>query len=208
VASRKSRAEYSIGRRHPTREPKQRILVVCEGSVTEPKYFKSLAQLSRNPRLHVEVARETGVPLAVVKIACSKRREAEKDAKEQHDDNLLWDQVWGVFDIDEHPRLDEAKRLAVEYSVQIAVSNPCFELWALLHFRDQRAYIERRHLRAALRMHLPGYEKVLDLKRMHPGYETAVERAKALEREAEEQGCAGRNPTTGVFRLTEAILKA
>ena len=194
-----------LKRRGPTRAPKRRILIVCEGRQTERGYFEAFQHATRNPRVHVEVARECGVPLTVVQLAIRLRDEANDDAKRQRDENLRWDEVWGVFDVDEHPNLERAVALAHEHSVKLAISNPCFELWALLHFKDQRAHIERDRLRALLQRHLPGYDKSLDFARVHPGYPQALERAEALMSEAARAGESRRNPTTGVGRLTESI---
>jgi hypothetical protein len=53
----------------------------------------------------------------------------------------MWaDEVWCVFDVDEHPKLAEARDQANANGIQLAVSNPCFELWLLLHFQEHRAH--------------------------------------------------------------------
>jgi hypothetical protein len=169
-------------------------------------YLRALRHHARNPRLHVEVAKETGAPLTVVEIAIRRMQQAEHDATQQQDDNLKWDQVWGVFDVDEHPNLDRAKALAHKNGVALAISNPCFELWALLHFQDQTAHIERDRVRAALQHHLPGYDKELDFSKVHPTYEQAVERAIHLDHQADTHDESGRNPTTHVYKLTQVIL--
>ena len=194
-----------IGRQSPSRQPKLRILVVCEGRLTERSYLKAFQHAVRNPRVHLQVAAETGVPLTVVEIAIRLRNEAEQEAKRQRDENLRWDSVWGVFDIDEHPHVDQARQLARANSISLAVSNPCFELWALLHFQDQRGHIERHVARSALQQYLPGYDKSLDFAQMHPSYANAVRRAGDLEREAERHSNVGRSPTTDVHHLTEQI---
>ena len=117
MGSQRRQDNRPIGRRGPTREPKTRILIVCEGRETEPGYFRALQREVRNPRVHVEVARETGVPKTVVEAAIKLRDESELEAKRQRDENLRWDQVWGVFDVDEHPNLDKAKALAAKHSI-------------------------------------------------------------------------------------------
>jgi hypothetical protein len=205
VPSRRRNDDRSIGRRGPTREPKRRILIVCEGEVTEPGYFRAFQHAVRNRRVHVEIARQHGVPMTIVEIAVRLHAESKDEARRQRDDNLLWDEVWGVFDVDEHPNLEQACRLAVGSGILLAVSNPCFELWALLHFQDQRAHIERHRVRAELQQVMPGYDKDLDFERMHQGYDAAVRRAVDLVREAGHHGELMRNPTTGVVRLTESI---
>jgi hypothetical protein len=85
--------------------------------------------------------------------------EAREEAKQQRDENLQFDSVWAVFDVDEHPNLAEACALASREGIEVGMSNPCFELWALLHFQDQRAHVERDVLASILRSHIRGYEK-------------------------------------------------
>ena len=205
MVSRRRDDDRSIGRRRPSLQPKHRSLVVCEGRETEPGYLRALQREARNPRVRLEIAGETGVPRTVVEAAIQLRREADEEAKRQRDENLRYDEVWGVFDVDDHPHLDRAKSLAQREGIDLAVSNPCFELWALLHFEDQRAHIDRKKLRTKLQRHQPSYDKSLHFTGMHPGYDEALRRAQALDAEAERHGAPGRNPTTGVHRLTESI---
>jgi hypothetical protein len=150
-----------LKRRGPSRQPRIRILVVCEGKKTEPQYLRQLQHHVRNPRLHVEAVGPAGVPVTVVQTAIELRDQADDDARRQRDENLRWDEVWAVFDIDDHPNVGEARRLANDHEIHLAVSNPCFELWALLHFADQQSHIERHVLRAILQRHVPGYDKEL-----------------------------------------------
>lgn len=197
--------DRSIQRRRPSRQPKVRILVVCEGKKTEPLYLRQFQHHVRNPRVHVEPVGPAGVPRTVVETAIGLRRQAEDEARRQRDENLLWDEVWAVFDMDDHPKVGEAKQLAIANGIRLAVSNPCFELWALLHFIDHQAHIERDKLRALLQQHLPGYDKELVFARLHPRYDEAVQRARELDTAADRAGRPGRNPTTGVHLLTEII---
>lgn len=194
-----------IKRRGPSRQPKIRILVVCEGKKTEPGYLKQFQHHVRNPRVHIESLGPAGVPVSVVERAMTERRLADEEARRQRDENLRWDQIWAVFDIDDHPSVAAAKQLAVDNDVALAVSNPCFELWPLLHFSDQRAHIARDKLRSLLLKHLPGYDKELEFAKVHPGYDEAVRRARQLDEDAERADRIGRNPTTGVYLLTEVI---
>lgn len=205
VVSKRRLDDRPIGRRRPLRAPLRRILIVCEGRETERRYFEAFQHEVRNPRVHVEIARQTGVPKTVVKDAISLREQASEEARRQRDENLLWDEVWGVFDVDDHPGLNDALELARQHCVQVAVSNPCFELWALLHFQEQHAHIDRHKLRAALQKHLHGYDKVLDFNKMHGGYVEAVERARNLAARSKRDGEPMRNPNTGVGNLTESI---
>lgn len=205
MVSRRLRGGDDVRRRGSFRESMHRILVVCEGRETERRYLESFRQEVRNPRVRLTIARETGVPLTVVTEAIRLKDDAEQSAKRERDVNLRYDDVWAVFDVDEHPKLAEACELADKNGIQLAVSNPCFELWALLHFQEQRAHIERHKARAAVQSHMPGYDKHLDFPKMHPGYMAAVRRAGGLAGEAARHGAPRRNPTTEVYRLTELI---
>jgi RloB-like protein len=204
----RGRKDDDLKRRAPTRDPKRRILVVCEGQVTEREYLQNFKHAVRNPRAHVQVAKEHGVPLTVVQDAQRLRDEAATEAKRLQDQNLRYDEVWAVYDTDDHPHLPEARRLAEQQGIKLAISNPCFELWALLHFQDQRASIHRDKVRPALQAHMPGYDKSLTFSPLNPkeaAYAEAVRRAKALDAAAEKHCDAGRNPTTRVYLLTESI---
>jgi hypothetical protein len=69
--------------------------------------------------------------------------------------NCDYDEVWCVFDIDEHPFVPETKRQARDNEISTAISNPCFELWIRLHFQDRRAHIERAQVQHKCRRYLP-----------------------------------------------------
>ena len=199
-----ARRNDSLRRRRPYREVKRRILIVCEGVVTERHYFndlriqtKSLVELRIDPG---------GDPKSLVERAVDLKRTAEKDAKRGKDQNLKYDATWCVFDVDEHPYLAEARQQALDNGIQVAVSNPCFELWALLHFQDQHAHIERHDVQRLCRQYMPRYDKRLPCETLLPAYNEAVRRSIELEQWHHTRGTDGGNPSTGVHRLTEEIM--
>ena len=193
----------SLRRRRPFRPPLTRFLIVCEGTLTEPGYFQETRHLERSV---IELVFDPGgVPKALVERAVEKKKNAERLARSQKDSNLRYDQVWCVFDIDEHLLVPEAKQQAGANGIELAISNPCFELWALLHFRDQRAHIERGPLHHDCKQHMPGYEKQLPSAQLHPLCDDAMGRARELDKWQSSRGCEGANPSTGVYRLMEQI---
>lgn len=197
--------ERRKGRREPFRNPKPIILIVCEGSNTEPQYLAGVRQAHRNPRVEIEIADEHGVPKTLVETAKVKKKDAENNAARAQDDDLAYDSVWCVFDVDDHPSLDDAMQMADANGIELAVSNPCFELWLLLHFRDSPGMLDRDRARAMLTGFVPEYDKTIAFATFAPGYNDAVRRAAALDRLSEAIGDPGRNPTTGVYKLTEMI---
>jgi hypothetical protein len=196
----------SLRRRRSFREPRARFLIVCEGKVTEPVYFNDVRRAERGI-IELEIV-SGGVPKAVVERAVEMKRRSEREAERREDDNLRYDSVWCVFDVDEHPFVPEAKQQAQANAINVAVSNPCFELWFLRHFQDQTAHIERHRVQHLCREHVPGYQKAPPCDLLRPHQAGAIERAILLENWQASRENAGGNPSTGVHRLIQQIQAA
>jgi hypothetical protein len=54
---------------------------------------------------------------------------------------------------------------------------------------------------------MPGYEKRLSCEALLPMYQDAVRRCAELDRWHQTRGTDGANPSTGVHRLTEEIMR-
>lgn len=201
-------SKYAKSRRatrpRPTVPQRLRILVVAEGRVTERRYFRAMGRVYR-AAVEVEVDRKTGVPKTLVEVAVERMKESRRQARREKDDSYLYDDIWCVFDVDDHPNLAEALDQASANGIQVAASNPCFELWAFLHFKKQSAWIHRDPLRRKLCEQLPNYAKELPFERLERSYPDALRRARELEREAGTEGETYRNPSTYVHHLTERI---
>ncbi len=114
-------------------------------------------------------------------------------------DRDAFDEVWCVFDVDDF-ELTAAVPLAVGNDIRLAVSNPCFEVWLLLHFQACTAAMTGYdQLRRRLAKHIAGYDKDPGpFERLRPGVRQAIDRAKALAAAGTEHE---RNPATGVWVL-------
>jgi hypothetical protein len=181
------------------------ILIVTEGDVTEPQYLKGFAEASKNARVRIEVVGGVGVPRTIVESAKERKKAAAIRARREKDDNLCYDEVWCVFDIDQHPNIPDAIQMARDNGIELAISNPCIELWLWLHFADQPGMQHRHALQRMMKRHIANYDKHVDYTDYAEGYDVAVRRASRLDADAEADMDAGRNPTTGVWRLTESI---
>ena len=177
------------------RSQRRLLLVVCEGNGTEPDYIHGFVRHQRDAMVKVTIPRERGDPKKVVEIA-------KKINGASGDD---FDEVWCVFDRDEHERFFDAITMARDNGFELAISNPCFELWLVLHFRESPGMQHRDHLRRMLRDLLPGYDKRLNFDDLAGGVAAAAGRARRLDEDAEAMGEDGRNPTTGVYRLLNSI---
>jgi hypothetical protein len=180
-------------------------LLFCEGQVTEPEYFSGWRRFLRNRLIQIEISTERGDPLRLVQNAVSAKVAAERLAKRERDENLLYDEVWCVLDVDNHERLTKARELANKQGIYLAVSEPCFELWGLLHYQEQRAYIECSAVSDALKHHLPHYAKQLDFDAIRSDYPTARQRAIALDEQHARSGGTP-NPSTNVWQLVDGLL--
>lgn len=190
-----------LRRRSPQIEPRPRLLIICEGRVTEPSYFRGLKAEEQIRAVEVIVDSEGGTPKTLVERAVSRMKAARRAAKGARDQNLIYDEIWCVFDVDEHPKLIDAMQQAEANKISIAVSNPCFELWLLLHFKDHRAWINRHAAQSACRECLKGFEKEIDFLAIRNRMEEAIHRATELERWQQGRGRVGHNPSTTVHKL-------
>ena len=77
----KRNRQRRTARREPFLDSKPIILVVTEGTATEPEYFDGFARAFHNPRVRVEVVSGAGVPKTIVETAKVLKREAEQQAK-------------------------------------------------------------------------------------------------------------------------------
>ena len=121
----------SVKRRPPRRSSQTRVLLVCEGEYTEPRYFAALRNHLRLSTLVVKATKGVD-PRTLVNIASKEDRRERRNGEQ-------FDFVYCVFDRDSHPQFDEASKTARDRGFKLARSWPCFEFWLLLHFEFARA---------------------------------------------------------------------
>ncbi|MGR6997917.1 RloB domain-containing protein [Yinghuangia aomiensis] len=115
-----------------------------------------------------------------------------------------FDEVWCVVDVDEFKDISAAVGKAAGAGIEIAISNPCFELWLILHFGDHTApCTSYGTLSPYLKKHVPDYDKSkLRFRDFAGGLDAAHQRAVRLDPTGKEHR---RNPSTGVRRLVQAM---
>jgi hypothetical protein len=200
------RPSPELGRSRPSKSPRKKYRLLCEGRVTEKTYFLYIKQALRRTLIDVDVLDEQGVPLTLVRAAVALKREAVRDAQRSGEAGSARDQYWCIFDVDDHPNLAQAVDLAKANGIELAISNPCFELWALLHFQDQHGYLERQVAADYLKKYVADYEKRLPCTELLGRSQYACERAKRLEDEHVGAGSPKtENPSSGVWRLVEVL---
>lgn len=196
-------------RRNSARSIEPKFLIACEGD-SEENYIEAIRRDLRLSKDRVIVLNEKGTdPLSIVRTAIEAKEDLQRDN--------LWlpqDTVWVALDGDEHRDNDrdnwhQALDLAQAKSVQLALSNPSLELWYLLHYQNQEAYIHRDKAAEELEGHLPSYKKPMGLYPVPPDMiAAAIQRAARLAHRNEENGLPfHNNPCSGMGRLVESLLR-
>ena len=199
---RSGRPQRSAGKR----DERRIIRVLTEGAVTEPGYLAQWAR--RNHQIRIETKDSGMVPLSLVQRA----REYQKvNARLQNrGQGVDFDEIWCVFDVDQHPNLAQAINEARQSSISVALSNPCFELWLILHYEDQTAHIDRRDAQSRVRDLGAIKGKRLEptnIEALFSGYEAARLRAQQLrERHLANGSDPTENPSSTVWELVDRFL--
>ncbi len=193
-----------LRRRGPQIGQRTRFVIFCEGEVTEPVYLKELA---RRPRVR-EVA-----TLDVHGMGREPRQlveEAQRVKNLERRQKAGPAQYWCVFDVEapnQHQRLHEAVQMAHGSDIGAAVSNPCFELWLLLHYTDRHSWIDNDTCRQLRHQSDGSQGKGLDAPAYMSLLSEAIRRTNQLEvlHERAERVFPNNNPSSTMNRLIQAI---
>ena len=201
----------NLRRRRSFREPNRRFVLFCEGANTEPGYFQALQKVVRRALVEIKINPAVGVPFTIAEEAVDlarktipmKGKQRVRNSFEEHD------QIWAVFDRDDHPRFDEAVRLCETYGVRVARSNPCFEVWLILHYEDFNKLLDRRKVQQHFQKLHPKYDcdggKEVDAQAILRHIDKAERlAARQLKQRTNERKPFG-SPSTTVHLLTKAI---
>lgn len=208
--ARRPRASSVFERLGRSRPIGRRILISCEGEETEYRYFEDIRKsLRMEPNKIIVLEPEASDPLGIVEQVLDERTYRKQD-KEWTEDDI----AWAVFDGDEHRANNinnwrEALQLARGNDIHLAISNPSFEYWYLLHYQDQNSSLTRQQAMRLLKVHIPDYEKsdVLYREELQPLTKAAIDRARQVAHLAEGNASeAYANPCTHVCELVEIIL--
>ncbi len=200
-------ANKGIERRDAVRSPAATVAIIPEGQ-NEANYFGNLAKHARAPGVLVDDVR--GVPAMLMDRAISiqqrNRRLLERGELPE------FDHVWCVFDGgDNHPNVPEVIRTGRRFNVRVAISNPSFEVWLILHLRALTTRpLSSDFAKKVLRDNYhPGYGRstgILPFDVVERGISEAILRAKELEKHHRSHG-GEKNPSSEVYKLVQQILR-
>ncbi len=184
------------------REPKKKILILCDAEKTEPLYFEGFRTALRWSNVIITIPRN-----------CF-GKDLSKLIKTAKENVKNYDQIWCVFDRDDVPA--ENFKLPFQLSekqkkkIKIAYSNEAFELWYLLHFNYYNTGISRQQYIDKLST-LLGYKYLKDSKEMYAKLldkqQTAIANAENLLATYSNLNPEQDNPSTTVHLLVEELNK-
>lgn len=207
---RKAKSARELARKKESRASYERVLIVCEGSKTEPNYFCELVNFLELNSANIEIDGDCdSSPASVVKYARQRYLEDKKMGNG-------FDKVFCVFDKDSHDTYSVAltviKSMKPKDVFASINSVPCFEYWLLLHFEFTTKPFEAdgngsscANLIDALKKYLPDYAK--GDKNIYSDLSGQIEQAIAYSKRALKQAKenATDNPTTNVHELVEYL---
>jgi hypothetical protein len=196
-----SRGRRRFNRPTGTRRIRKLILIATEGRVTEPGYFTLLNQMNPENLTVKCICGKKSTPNHVLKriVEVLESERLKRD-----------DEAWIVVDKDDWS--DEELQRLVDWSARrtnyhLAVSNPMFEYWLLLHFEDGSGVSTANQCYDRLKRYLTTYRKHIrsnDITRDQ--VDDAIRRAEARDRPPTSDW--PRNLGTTVYRLAKSILSA
>ena len=224
--------ERRTARPYGNRPPRRYYLIVCEGEETEPNYFNSIA--AQLPKEMVNRITVKGVGKNTLHLIEDAKAEIAKRRAAGLPDYYY---VWLVFDRDEFPS-DHFNRTIEEAAAidernaklppksrrsehwRCAWSNEAFELWYVLHFREQLGGpVSRTQYQKMLEeaVRTCTSEKDFSYKKNDPQMfarlkgrtPDAISRAeRTLERQLNAKGTAyaDMNPATRVHELVKSLM--
>jgi hypothetical protein len=193
----------SLTRKQGRRPPRRSVLVVCGGTETEPRYFCSLRRDLKLTTVDVRIEGTGQDPLNVVDHTISIEDRGKTIGE-------TFDEIWCVLDVEnpnENPGFYKAVNRARGNGIELAISNPAFEYWYLLHFKEtDRPFRDAAELIKELRDFVPGYQKSSDMFSILCEYtDVAVKRAVLVLGNRPDQSVEFPNPSTSVFELVEKL---
>jgi hypothetical protein len=205
---------FRKGRTENTRSYKKLYLIASEGKKTEKSYFiKNICCLIDKENIAIKfIDTPDSAPCNVLAVF--------QDAIKKEDNHLRkGDEAWIVIDRDTWP--EDAIREVYQWTQtrpndklhrDMALSNPCFEYWLLLHYEDGSNTSTVNDCKGRLKKHLTLINNNVPegtFNREH--VEQAIKRAKTIKEktwgETQQPITAGHIGTT-VYRLVEKLLES
>lgn len=190
-----ARRRRSFDRPAPDRHYRTRFVVATEGQETEPQYFSMFNSKHSTVKVVLLRNKRKTSPGQVL----DRLKKADISQK---------DHAWLVIDRDtwEEVELNQVFNDCKAKGYKMALSNPMFEYWLLLHFEDGNG-VNAGNVKTRLKIHLPDFTKShVEIHKIEPGIDDAIRRAERKD----NPRCEKWPLTTGttVYRLVKELQEA
>lgn len=192
-----------------SRKSKKVILVAFEGkNKTENNYFSNYRLRDKDYIIKLVPGNETD-PINLVNKTIIKVKELGLNLEEN-------DRAYCIFDTDlderKNMQIIKARKLAKKYHIIMITSNPCIELWFLLHFEYTTAWLSNNDVINKLKKYYPKYEKNINIfPEIKDKVSKAIKNAKKLESFQLDNnkiiGMVDANPSTEMYKIVEELIK-
>lgn len=184
-----------------TRVQRKTIMIFSEGEVTEPGYLSRLAEDNHN--VHLKFGEKGKSPENLIFEAHKLIRQPRVAQQ--------FDEIWCIFDVDgrQLQQINKIKSAAKKDDIKTAVTNPCFELWLVLHKQDWFSPVNSQTIQKSAgalglikgkRITRTGWPFLIN------NYNDAKNRAIALDTmHLQKVSPRGSNPSSDVWRLVDVI---
>ena len=176
------------------------FIIATEGDKTEPQYFSIFKRLTSDAHVICLPGGHASSPPQVLK-------RMQNYLKEENP--LSPYEAWLIVDKDDwsNEQLTQLRKWERQHDNRgLAVSNPKFEYWLLLHFESGSNIKSKRECSDRLKQHLPDYKKNINSRKITADRITAaIGRAKNRDNTTDEDWLPTFGSTT-VYKLVKKII--
>ncbi len=196
-----------LKRKKPSRKENKKILIVCEDSKSSLLYLDKLRKFHSISSKDIVILspNSRSAPCNLIEYG---KKKLEKER---------FDIIYFVFDRDKHTTYDNTLDMIKELDIKAyaITSNPCFELWYLLHFKyNTRSFSDCGELIKELKKepefndYRKGDKDCRFFEKIQSKIQCAIENSEKLSKDKDILGKKHhRNPTTYVYELVECFEK-
>lgn len=184
------------------------LLIGLEGrNKTEKGYFTGL---SREQNQYIVKYSDKGDtdPISIMEMMKQEMKRLDFDPEEG---DVAICMIDTDTDLSKQDQIDRAVTIGKHEGISLCLSNPCFEIWYLLHYKyTTKQFISSEALIRELKKHIPDYEKkIVYYDSLKNRRTEAIRNAKKLEQYHYElhhpAGSMTRNPSTDVYQVVEML---
>ncbi|WP_458106755.1 RloB family protein [Arthrobacter sp. R3-55] len=196
------------------RARRERHLLVSGGITTEKEYFDYVKESLSASGTTLEFIPDGRNSARLLDVAIELKDADRREAKRLNDRENMYKRVWVVIDVDyEAAEIQRLLPRAQRAGVEFVISNPCFEVFIVLHDHAYSKYCDPTEIQAVAKkkdMVTGTNDKSIVLDKIRANFERAETFSQQLRRQHERDGKSfpENNPSTDVDLLVRALLNS